>query len=363
MARPFISALVPVANSVSMVEMSTAALMAGLRPFDSEVIFFVDGPVEAETLGILRRLADQPNARVELSPHRVGPNRANQVAASLASGEHLLFINTDAVLHPETLPALLRLLTAQADVGIAQAQLVYPQTGRIQSIGHTFGTYWNRHAMAGRRLAACAGLPSRECVGLTSALFLVRRAAFDDVGGLDPYFYDAYEGLDLALRVTASGWRCVVDLTAPSFHFQGLTRTTARRNEEQQTGYFWQRWGTKIRPDLPELLKLQLDKHDCSQAFIPLNFSDFNPWLDLARDAGIRVGTQLLLESRYKEKIVLPDLMSPRVQASPDRFIYFVNHFSNVTAHNLTWFADRPHRLDLVVDTHGNLVSPYDPDL
>lgn len=118
--------------------------------------------------------------------------------AQMASGDVLVFLNDDTV--PQ-LNWLDRMVACLAEAPIVGARLLYPD-GRVQHTGVFFSVdpgglvAWNRTWDA----------PSGEVPAVTGAALLIRRDAWDILGGFDPIYRNGYEDVDFCLRAREQGW-------------------------------------------------------------------------------------------------------------------------------------------------------------
>jgi GT2 family glycosyltransferase len=68
-----------------------------------------------------------------------------------------------------------------------------------------------------------------RCVDhVIGAFYLIRRAAFEHLGGFDERFFVYLEDLDLSLRVHAAGGRCLYVSDADAYHAGGGTTRSIR---------------------------------------------------------------------------------------------------------------------------------------
>ena len=73
---------------------------------------------------------------------------------------------------------------------------------------------------------------------MTAACLLVRREAFDEVGGFDEQFPDDYNDIDLCLRLRTAGFSIVYQPHVQATHWEGRTRTA----KETAKDAFVARW-------------------------------------------------------------------------------------------------------------------------
>lgn len=173
--------------------------------------------------------ASSPPADVEDHPSvsliRNNANRgvapARNQGAKLGSAPLVCFLDSDAVLHPESLARLSNAVLSQGRVALAAPVFV----------GQAPGASGGRAPTLRRKLARMAGLSDRyeeadRAPGATTwdvdfaigACQLVRRAAFEEVGGLDESYFYGPEDVDFCLRLREAGWRIVQVADAPVEH-------------------------------------------------------------------------------------------------------------------------------------------------
>ena len=163
-------------------------------------------------------------------------------------------------------------------VGIVGARLLYPDRtvqhgGVILGLGGVAG-----HAHVGL-LHSETGYMRRAVIlqnvsAVTGACLLVRRAVWDEVGGLDPAFRVAFNDIDFCLRVRERGWRIVYTPHAELVHHESRSRgsdqTPERRDEfAAEIRLMQQRWGPLLADDPCYSPNLRLQDGGFRPAFPP----------------------------------------------------------------------------------------------
>jgi N-acetylglucosaminyl-diphospho-decaprenol L-rhamnosyltransferase len=172
-----------------------------------------------------------PAVRLLALPDNVGFGAAVNRGAAVARGEALLLLNNDAWLAEGCLAALAARLAGDPGLAWVAPRLSYPD-GRPQTVwspdvgllGEAVqlvrngleGRAWNHGALT-RCLQTVLG-PG----WYTAACALVRREAFEAVGGFDEGFFLYFEDSDLCLRLRRAGWRLAQEPAARASH--ALTR-------------------------------------------------------------------------------------------------------------------------------------------
>jgi N-acetylglucosaminyl-diphospho-decaprenol L-rhamnosyltransferase len=172
--------------------------------------------------------------RAELLPTgaNLGYGGAANRGASIAGGEWLVVANPDVEWTPGSLDALLAAGRRWERAGALGPMIVspdgslYPSARALPSLGRGVG-----HALLGwfwpgnpwtRSYRQEADAPTERTTGwLSGSCLLLRRAAFDEVGGFDDGYFMFFEDLDLCERLAAAGWSSVYVPSARVVHEGG----------------------------------------------------------------------------------------------------------------------------------------------
>jgi GT2 family glycosyltransferase len=215
-------------------------------------ILCVDNGSTAENLAILRQ-AEVGMRLLEL-PENKGFGEANNLAASEARGEFLLFLNNDAFLRPAAIRELLKAFLNMSDCGAAGAVLRWPD-GRIQEAGCSLcedGTAI-RHGRDEPHFRTDSLRRFQPVDYVSGACLLIRRQVFLEIGGFDPVYSPAYyEDTDLCMRLRDKGKSVYLASRAECYHIENATSHTlesaewATRQSEKNRLIFLQRWGKRL---------------------------------------------------------------------------------------------------------------------
>lgn len=203
--------------------------------------------------------------KVITNEENLGFIEACMIGAEAAEGEYLVWLNNDTEVRPGWLEALVDYADAHPDVGAIGSKLIYPD-GRLQEAGGIIfsdATGWNY----GKFQDALAGQYNfvRDVDYCSGAVLLIRRTAWDQVGGLDRYFKPAYyEDTDLCFSLRAAGWRVVYQPASVVVHVEGATNGTntstgVKRWQAVNHEKFLEKWRSVLErdhwPSPPQWLK------------------------------------------------------------------------------------------------------------
>ena len=160
----------------------------------------------------------------------LGFGAACNLAARKARGRYLLFVNPDAWIDEASLLRLVQALEADSELAVAAPRLRYPNgspqfvwsppTGvvgeAVQKLRNGFEGAACNHELLPRLLRPLLGAG-----WFSAACLLIRRDAFEAVGGFDEGYFLYFEDADLGLRIHRSGWRQRQIPGAEAWHVRG----------------------------------------------------------------------------------------------------------------------------------------------
>jgi GT2 family glycosyltransferase len=172
-----------------------------------------------------------------------GVNRGVRETAAV----HLLLINPDGVIQAPIVTALQSILNEHPDVAVV-GPLVRDDDGSIQASARRFPglstvlggrSTWLTRALPGNRLTSrnlLTGPHVREPLAVdwvSGACMLVRREAFEAIGGFDEGFFLYWEDADLCRRLHDAGWRTMYHPGVEVHHVAGRSSRHAPMASER----------------------------------------------------------------------------------------------------------------------------------
>lgn len=146
-----------------------------------------------------------------------GPNisfsNGNNRAQKIVKGEFVLLLNSDTVVHKETLKACVGYLKKNKEVGALSCKLVLPDGNLDKDARRRFPTPW----VSFKRLFLMNGkaywyedIPANsthEVDAIEGAFFMTRKKILDKVGWLDEKYVFDGEDLDLSFQIKKLGYK------------------------------------------------------------------------------------------------------------------------------------------------------------
>jgi GT2 family glycosyltransferase len=176
----------------------------------------------------------------------------NNYAMRFIETPYVVFLNDDVtVISPDWIEAMLE-HAQRPEIGVVGAKLLYPDN-TLQHAGVILGPYEN----TGHAFKHLPGdhpgyfnLPQiiRNYSSVTFACAMLRRAVYEEVGGLDQVNLPiAFNDVDLCLRIGERGYRILYTPHAILHHHESATKKVICNPGE--VGYMQWRWGHVIRRD------------------------------------------------------------------------------------------------------------------
>lgn len=219
------SIVVPVFNRASLTKQCVDWLLAHpAATVETELIVVDDGSQDL-TQRLLARYRDP--VRVVRHECNAGFATACNDGAMVAEGDYLLFLNNDTQPTRGWLDALIGYAEAHPAAAIVGNRLLF-SNDTIQHAGIVFiDDGWPAHLHYGFPAQHPAVCKSRRFQAVTGACMLVRRNVFEAVGGFDTAYLNAYEDVDLCLRVGRDGGEVHYCHDSVVYHLESLTRRAA----------------------------------------------------------------------------------------------------------------------------------------
>ena len=199
-----------------------------------EIIVVDNGSTDASLAEIEALQTGETSLRILRNGRNLGFAAACNRGARLAAGDHLLFLNPDCAVGPDTIAVTLQALADSPEAGMAGC-LILNQDGTEQrgcrrripdpkrSLYHLTGL--SRLAPERFRGFNDTGAPlpdqPRAVEAISGAFMLMTRQAFEAVGGWDDGYFLHCEDLDLCQRLRDQGYDILFVPAARAVHVKG----------------------------------------------------------------------------------------------------------------------------------------------
>jgi N-acetylglucosaminyl-diphospho-decaprenol L-rhamnosyltransferase len=214
--------------------MCLGSLERAAGPHPLEVVVVDNASTDASV-----EIARGYGAKVLENHANLGLSRAINMGVAVTGAPWLLIANPDTWLSPGSLRRMLATGTSDPRIGCVGPHLANPDgsdypTGRrfpsllMGSLHAALAPVWPDNP-ATRRYHMAGVDRSRPLTvdWVSGACMLLRRQAFEEVGGFDPAYFMYFEEMDLCLRLHRAGWRVLFDPLAEVKHVVGGSTRSA----------------------------------------------------------------------------------------------------------------------------------------
>jgi GT2 family glycosyltransferase len=234
-SAPLVSIIVVSYNTREMtLECLRSVFAQTLQPFELIVVDNASSDGSATAIA-----AEFPHVRLMSEIENHGFAKANNMAASQASGEYLLLLNPDTVVLEGAIDRLLDFARRAPEAGIWGGRTLHADRSLNPTNCWRRMTLWSVASQVAGLSSLFRGstLFNPEGYGgwsrdsergvdiVTGCFFLIRREFWKQLGGFDPSYIMYGEEADLCLRARAKGARPMITPEAQIVHYAGASET------------------------------------------------------------------------------------------------------------------------------------------
>ena len=275
---PKASLVVPTRDRVGLLRMCVESILERTTYPDFEVVVVDNQSSDPEALAYLAQLERRDRVRLLRYDAPFNYSAINNWAVGQCDGTVIGLVNNDIeVISPGWLDEMVS-QAMRSEVGAVGAMLYYPND-TIQHAGVVLGV----HGVAAHLYAGMPrGYPghggrarvAQALSAVTGACLLVRRAVYEQVGGLDESLQVAFNDIDFCLRLRAAGYRNIWTPFAELYHHESASRGSEDTEEKKrrfaaEVEFMQRRWGDVLTADPAYNVNLSLRSLNCEFAVPP----------------------------------------------------------------------------------------------
>ena len=252
---PGVTLLMPTGGKLQFLKPCLESILGTSTYPNLEIVLIDNSPSDGVAELCREVTAAHPDLRLHREPFSLTPFNFSAIVnhgAPFVETPYLVMLNDDVtVITPDWIEAMLE-HAQRPEVGVVGAKLLYPDDtiqhagvllGPYQGTGHAFKGFAGDHT-------GYFGLPNvvRNYSAVTFACAMMRKAVFDEVGGLDADNLPiAFNDVDMCLRIGERGYRVVYTPHAALYHHESVTKKVIAAPTE--IGHLRNRWGHLIDRD------------------------------------------------------------------------------------------------------------------
>lgn len=195
-------------------------------------VIIVDNNSSDGSIGLVNKKFTQ--AKLIKNEKNIGFSAGNNIGIKDSRGKYVLLLNSDAVVYPETLISMIRMIEKDGQIGAGTCRLELLD-GHLDPACHRgFPTPWNAFCyfvgleklfprsrlFGGYHQGWKNPIEIHEVDVISGAFFLVRREVIDKVGLLDERFFIYGEDIDWCYRIKQAGYKIIFNPRVKALHFK-----------------------------------------------------------------------------------------------------------------------------------------------
>lgn len=234
--EPLISIIIPNKDQRDILKQCLDSVFQSSTYKNYEILIVENNSEQQETFDYYRELERMENIRVITWEGEFNYSAINNFAVKEANGEYLLFLNNDIqVITPGWMEEMLS-NCQRPEVGIVGGKLYYPDdtiqhAGIIIGIGGIAG-----HAFLGMKRNRTGYLHKASLQmnysAVTAACMMMKREAFDKIGGFEEKLTVAFNDVDLCLRTCQEEYLVVYNPHVEMYHYESKSRGSEDSKEK-----------------------------------------------------------------------------------------------------------------------------------
>lgn len=274
--EPKISIIIPNKDHVEDLRRCITSIIEKSTYDNYEIIVVENNSETREIFAYYEELANNPAVKIITYKGDFNYSAINNLGVSEASGEYVLLLNNDIQIITVNWMEELLMYAQRPDVGAVGAKLYYPDK-TIQHAGVVIGL--GAHRTAGhvhyRQKRENLGYMGRLCYAqnmsaVTGACLLVKKALYEEAGGLDESFAVSLNDVDFCLKLRRLGYLNVFTPFAEAYHYESASRGSDMMGEaavryNAESARFREKWKAELEAGDPYYNpNFSLDKSDFS---------------------------------------------------------------------------------------------------
>lgn len=226
--EPLVSIIIPNKDAKTDLEKCIRSVKEKSSYKNYEILIVENNSETEEIFAYYKELSKDPAIRLLKWKKEFNYSAINNFAAKKARGEYLLFLNNDTEVITEDWIQELLGICQRSGTGAVGARLYYGD----HTIQHA-GTVIGIGGIAGHMFVNLPGERTgymhkaaliQDLSAVTAACMLVKREAFEEVGGFEEQLSVAFNDVDLCLRLREKGCLVVYNPYAELYHYESKSR-------------------------------------------------------------------------------------------------------------------------------------------
>ena len=249
---PKVTIIIPTKNSLTLLEKCIESIGKHTQYPDYDIVVIDNQSDDEKFLEYIHKEQSVGAINIIKYDKPFNHSEMNNIAVQSLDSDLVVFMNNDIeIISDNWLEQLVATVTLDKSVACAGCLLVY-ENNTVQHGGIILGL----HGLAGHSHQYlysespgynCRLLSLQELSAVTAALMIVKKPAFEKIGGFNSErFPTLLNDLDLCLRFSKAGFRCLYNPMVKAYHYESRTRPIRAKEHEYRK---------KLKDDYAEILQ------------------------------------------------------------------------------------------------------------
>lgn len=228
--QPQVSIIIPNKDHLTDLKRCIDSILDKSTYENYDIIVVENNSVTDEIFAYYEEIKKHPRIQVVTYEGEFNYSKINNYGAQFAQGEYLMLLNNDTQIITVNWIEEMMMYGQREDVGVVGAKLYYEDM-TIQHAGIVVGlgahrTAGHTHYKVNKENVGYMGklCYAQDVSAVTGACMLVKKALYDELGGLSEEFAVALNDVDFCLRVREKGLLVVFTPFAELYHFESKSR-------------------------------------------------------------------------------------------------------------------------------------------
>jgi len=228
--NPLVSVILPNYNGRNLLKPCLEAIFR-TNYSNYEVLLVDDKSIDGGPEYARQLFGSKKNFRIIYSQTRIGAAGARTLGVKESKGEIIIFLDNDAIVKPEWITELVKVLESDSKIGMAQCKML-TLDNQICCAGEYLIPYLGWVIIVGMDEEDAPAYRKVMDITASSGATAVKRSVIKESGLYDgKFFFNQFEDLDFSLRVWLAGYRVVLAPRAEVYHDARVKGTDPKRNK------------------------------------------------------------------------------------------------------------------------------------
>jgi hypothetical protein len=223
---------------------------------DFELIFYDNGSVDKSVEFVKEKFGQNSRLKIIVGSKNSGFAQGNNLAFAHTSGDYIVLLNNDAIVEPNWIKELVKVMETDSTIGIAQSKIVSFDRIRIQTAGDLVDPSLGVYLLGLEVIDNGQYDKMCEITFACGAALITRRSLIKKIGLFDPDYFWYHDDIDFGWRARLTGFKIVYVPSSIVYHKGSGTSVHAFKEGQELLFFLMSGFGLFIKNyELKSILK------------------------------------------------------------------------------------------------------------